>query len=565
MTMLSNLRVSSKILIVIMMMALVATAIAGLANWGLTRLSMATETVKMAGHNVRDGTRTNQLIIDLNRAEYRIAADPSQLADALADITAAEAEVVTLLNGLKTQASPEELARIAAVEAGIVPYFAEIDEAVRLAGQAAGRVLSADQRASVTEAAHGREMAAALERDIAALVNATVARADRTAQEAEAMAHEVELVVMGVALAGIAAGLVFGLLIASRGIVRPLAATVVGLKDLANGRLDVTVANTGRRDEIGDIARTMLVFKENAIERQRLADLQAVQDAAKLKRAEDVSRLILGFDKDVSEVLGVMSHASEELEATAQLLSAGSEETSRQAATVNAAAEQASVNVQTVAAATEELTATVAEVARRMEDARMVATDASNEADRAKSFVGELDQAGRAIASVITLISEIASQTNLLALNATIEAARAGEAGKGFAVVASEVKTLATQTARATDEIRNQVGGMQTSIDQAVGAISHIATVIYRLNDMAGAVAAAVQEQSAATAEIGRNANQAALGTSHVTANMSGVSEAAQTTSAGSTQVLSAARSLADRSTRLRSSVDGFLRDVVAA
>jgi methyl-accepting chemotaxis protein len=563
--MLSNLRVSSKILIVIMMMALVATTIAGLANWGLTRLSMATETVKMAGHNVRDGTRTNQLIVDLNRAEYRIAADPSQLDEALADITAAEAEVVTLLNGLKTQASPEELTRIAAVEAGIAPYFAEIDEAVRLAGQAAGRVVDADQRASIAEAAHGREMAAVLERDIAELVNATVARADRTAREAEAMAHEVELVVMGVALAGIAAGLVFGLLIASRGIVRPLAATVIGLKDLANGRLDVTVANTGRRDEIGDIARTMLVFKDNAIERQRLADLQAAQDAAKLKRAEEVSRLILGFDKDVSEVLGVMSHASEELEATAQLLSAGSEETSRQAATVNAAAEQASVNVQTVAAATEELTATVAEVARRMEDARMVATDASNEADRAKSFVGELDQAGRAIASVITLISEIASQTNLLALNATIEAARAGEAGKGFAVVASEVKTLATQTARATDEIRTQVGGMQSSIDQAVGAISHIATVIYRLNDMAGAVAAAVQEQSAATAEIGRNANQAALGTSHVTANMSGVSEAAQTTSAGSTQVLSAARSLADRSTRLRSSVDGFLRDVVAA
>ena len=260
-----------------------------------------------------------------------------------------------------------------------------------------------------------------------------------------------------------------------------------------------------------------------------------------------------------------MSSSAVELEATAQLLSSSSEETSRQASTVGSSAGQASANVQAVAAATEELTATVSEVARQMETARGVASDASSEVERVKTLGGELDRAGNDIAQVIALIEEIANHTNLLALNATIEAARAGEAGKGFAVVASEVKGLATQTARATGDIRGRVEHMHGSIGAALDAVGRMAEVVHRVQGMSSAVSAAVQQQSAATAEIGRNADKAARGTQEVTDTIGGVTMAAEATASGSAQVLSTARTLSERSTRLRSTVDGFLRAVAAA
>ncbi|WP_372053064.1 methyl-accepting chemotaxis protein (plasmid) [Tistrella mobilis] len=560
----SNLKISRKILMIIAVMAAVSIVIALVAQSGMRGLIDATQQLREVSLNVRDAARSNQSVIDMNRAEYRIAADARAFEKSKEEALAAKTRFESLIAAAKERATPEELALIRRIEEQSKVYYGELDGTFRVSSQAGDRTLSPAQAAVVDEVNSSGVASVELRKRVSALTEATVERADQTYEMAAALGNRTTMILIVIAAAGIVLGVALGLLISSRGIVRPLMGTVKGLEGLAAGDLGIEVHGTERRDEVGDIARTMLVFKQNAIERKQLADAEAAAAAAKVQRAEHINGVIRSFDRDVAALLGVMQQSAQELEATAQLLSAGSEETSRQAATVSAAAEQASVNVQTVAAATEELTSTVAEVARQMEEARMVATDASGEADRAKTFVNDLNQAGRAISSVITLISEIAAQTNLLALNATIEAARAGDAGKGFAVVASEVKSLANQTSKATEEIRTQVDGMQGSIDKAVDAITRIATVIYRLNDMATTVSAAVQEQSAATAEIGRNANEAAQGTTHVTDNITGVSSAAETTADGSTKVLRAAREVSERSTRLRSTVDGFLREVSA-
>ena len=369
---------------------------------------------------------------------------------------------------------------------------------------------------------------------------------------------------LAVLLGAILLSCTLAMAIVRRTIVGPLVSITAATEALAAGRQDVAVPATDRADEIGALAKALLVFRQNAADTARLTAEREAEAHRKAARADEVAALVRRFDEEVNEALAAMRGASERLESTAHGLTATSEQTSRQVVTVGAAAEQATVNVQTVASATEELTSTVREVARQMSQARTVAGDASREAEQAQGQIRALTESGQKISEVVDLIQNIASQTNLLALNATIEAARAGEAGKGFAVVASEVKALANQTANATDEIRNQVGAMQETIGQAVAAIRSIAEVILRLNQMATGVAAAVEQQSAATAEIGRNAVQAAQGTGEVASTIALIQQAAESAAAGSGAVLDSARAVADRVERIRGSVQTFVSGVKA-
>ncbi len=351
-----------------------------------------------------------------------------------------------------------------------------------------------------------------------------------------------------------------------RGITRPVASMTNAMSVLADGDLTVEIQGTERGDEIGTMATTLQVFKDNAIRVKNLEDEQREAEIrAKDEQRRTMNKMADDFEASVGGVVDAVSSASAQLQASAQALSTSSEQTSNQANAVSSASEQASANVQTVAAAAEELSASISEISRQVQKSSEVANSAVTESQRANEMVQGLATAASKIGEVVSLITDIAEQTNLLALNATIEAARAGEAGKGFAVVASEVKNLANQTAKATEEISSQIGGIQSATQGSVEAIGSISTTITEISQIASAIAAAVEEQGAATQEIARNVEEASAGTGEVATNISGVTKAANEGGRSAGDVLTSANSLHEQSGILKSEVDKFVAQVRAA
>ena len=355
---------------------------------------------------------------------------------------------------------------------------------------------------------------------------------------------------------------VIGVLFA-RSITNPIAAMTATMGVLANGNLDAEIPSRDRSDELGSMAGAVQVFKDSAIEVKRL---EAEQEAAKVRAAQEKREMMItmanDFEASVGNVVNGVSSAATEMQSSAQSLSATAEQTSQQANTVAAASEEASANVQTVASAAEELSSSISEISRQVVQSTRISGEAVSEVEGANAKVQGLAVAANKIGEVVALITDIADQTNLLALNATIEAARAGEAGKGFAVVASEVKNLANQTAKATEEISAQIGGIQGATQEAVQAIGSIGTTITEINEIAAAIAAAVEEQGAATSEIARNVEQAAAGTSDVSTNITGVTQAAGETGNSASQMLGAANELGQQSEVLRTEMDKFLGQI---
>lgn len=372
--------------------------------------------------------------------------------------------------------------------------------------------------------------------------------------------------VVATAACGIAISFALAMLIGIKGLARPIAALKAVMEAFARNELEREVPDTARRDELGEMAKTVAVFKTNAIQvlALREAQAQAEKDAA-AQRKQEMARLADNFEAAVGEIIETVSSASTELEASAGVLSTTAERASQLTKVVAHASQDASSNVQSVATATEELSSSVNEISRQVQESARAANDAVTQARSASDRMGELSRAAARIGDVVELINTIAGQTNLLALNATIEAARAGEAGRGFAVVASEVKALAEQTGKATGEIAQQVSGMQSATQESVGAIKAVSGTIERLAEIASTIAAAVEEQGAATQEIARNVQQAAAGTEQVTGNISDVEQGAGETGVASSQVLSAAQSLSSDSAKLKLEVGKFLQTVRAA
>ncbi len=351
-----------------------------------------------------------------------------------------------------------------------------------------------------------------------------------------------------------------------RALTRPLASMTGAMDALAGGDLTVAIPATDYANEIGAMARAVQVFKDNALRvRQMEAEAEAQKKKAEAEKRAAMDALAASFEASVGGVVKMISAASTEMHASAEALTATAEEASRQSTAVAAASEQATNNVQTVASASEELNSSVSEISRQVANSAQMSGRAVEQAGRTNETVRGLAEAAQKIGDVVKLISDIAGQTNLLALNATIEAARAGEAGKGFAVVASEVKSLATQTAKATDDIAAQVEAIQGATGNAVGAIDAIGTTIGELSQVASAIASAVEEQGAATREIARNIQQAAAGTSEVSSNIAGVSQAAGQTGAAATQILASSSELAQQAEVLQAEVRKFLEAVRAA
>ena len=355
------------------------------------------------------------------------------------------------------------------------------------------------------------------------------------------------------------------LLIASN-IVVPLRTLNQAMGRLANGDLSESEIDTTRRDEVGDMAKAVQVFRRNML---AMEELRREQEALKLRTETEKRTLMAGLadelERGVRASLRTMSAAAAEMQTTSKGMFDTAGQASTQATTVAAAAEQASANVQTVAAATEELSSSVAEIGRQVSHSTHITGQAVEEANRTNTTIQGLSAAAAKIGDVVKLISGIASQTNLLALNATIEAARAGDAGKGFAVVATEVKSLANQTNKATEEIAAQVAAMQAVTDDAVAAIRNIGATIEGISGIAVTIASAVQQQGAATQEIARNIQQAAQGTGLVSSTISGVNQAANDTGAAADHVLASAARLSQEGETLRHDVDDFLAKIRAA
>ena len=347
-----------------------------------------------------------------------------------------------------------------------------------------------------------------------------------------------------------------------RMISRPLTKITTLMSKLANGDVSIKISEIDREDEIGEMAKALQIFKDNEIEKRKLAAEQEKTNEEKLARANKVQSLIADFDAKAAELLSSLSAAAEEMEATSKSMNELSNTTTQQATMVASAATQADANVSNVASAAEEMNASIQTIAGQVAQSTENSKVAANSVGATKETVGRLNASVSRIDEVVTLINGIAEQTNMLALNATIEAARAGEAGKGFAVVANEVKSLAGETRKATEEIANVLESVQKETRDAVGAIDEVSRIIDELSDTALSIATAMDQQSAATEEISRNVQEASAGTNEVTQSITEVSDAARKSGQSAGEVLEVAQQLAQRSDEMKTEIETFLKSI---
>ncbi|MET4422630.1 methyl-accepting chemotaxis protein [Bradyrhizobium sp. RT3a] len=565
---LGRFRILSKILGIVLLLCGIGAAIAWIGVSALSDLSEKADVMSTAAKRALLAARANQNVIALNRAEFRSALDPRD-DNRLAARDVINAQLKQYQERFdEVSQTPDEKAKtlLPGVREAFSAYKSQMDTTLAAvdAEKSAKLSDSADKLRDI--AMKSRTAAENLQGKIRELADRLNTRVEEKSKEAREQYESTSRFLIILAGLGVIIGGALGFIIGQYGIARPIHMIVGVLQELASGRYQVEIAGLDRKDEVGEVAKTAEVFRENGLAKIRMeAEQKEMEQRSAAQRRQDMLRLADQFETAVGEVIETVSSASTELEASATTLTSTAEHAQQLATVVASASEEASTNVQSVASATEELSSSITEISRQVQESARVASEAVGQARTTTERVSELSKAATRIGDVVELINTIAGQTNLLALNATIEAARAGEAGRGFAVVASEVKALAEQTAKATGEIGQQISGIQSATQESVGAIKDISDTIERLSEISSAIAAAVEEQGAATQEISRNVQQAAEGTHQVSSNITDVQRGASETGSASSQVLSAAQSLSGDSNRLKLEVGKFLTTVRAA
>ncbi len=568
MNFLGRFRILSKILGIVVLLCGIGAAIAWIGVSALADLSEKAEAMSSASSRALTAARASQNVIALNRAEFRSALDPrdeNRLAGREV-INAQLKQYQERFDVVSQTVDDKAKTLLPAVRDAFTAYKSQMDLTLATIDAEKSAKLSESADKLRDTAMKSRAAAENLQGKMRELADRLNARVDEKSKEAREQYESTSRLLIILAGLGVVIGGVVGFIIGQYGIARPISLIVNVLQDLAAGRYQVDIIGLDRKDEVGEVAKTAEVFRDNGLAKIRMeAEQKEQEQRSAAQRRQDMLQLADQFEGAVGEVIQTVSSASTELEASATTLTSTAEHAQQLATVVASASEEASTNVQSVASATEELSSSITEISRQVQESARVASEAVSQARTTTDRVSELSKAATRIGDVVELINTIAGQTNLLALNATIEAARAGEAGRGFAVVASEVKALAEQTAKATGEIGQQISSIQAATNDSVGAIKDISDTIEKLSEISSTIAAAVEEQGAATQEISRNVAQAAQGTQQVSSNITDVQRGASETGSASSQVLSAAQSLSGDSNRLKLEVGKFLNTVRAA
>ena len=554
-----NLSIARKILAVVLLVGLVAVSIA-VVGW--IELKSTTKTYTDVGRSEEAAREAMDLRIDIiaiSRMTYQLAQAPEKAADFKAEAAKRSSEMLARLPKLEAVADASEKTQLTDVRASLEAYFKAIDAMV-------------DAAATGDKAAVATALDKALDgqKDVTAKVKVystyssdkmATARADAGAQ-----ADRSALVLLVSATVATILGIGISLLLANRGIARPIVAITTAMHRMADGDLAVDLPNADRRDEIGAMIDAVASFRNDLAERQRLRKEAERRDSEMVgERRRMMEEIAANFERQVGELVSSLSIAATDMQLTAIAMSGSAGETSNAAGELSQAAGQTTDNVQTVAGATEELATSAREIGERILTASRLAAEAVGQVDRTDHDVQTLATGSQTIGDIVQLIRGIAEQTNLLALNATIEAARAGESGKGFAVVAQEVKTLASQTAKATEEISAQIDQLQAATHNAVGNIKGIGEAIKRMHTASNDVAAAAEEQQAATQEIARSITEVANGTDGVVRRVETVYRNAAETGTGADKMQATAQMLADNATRLNDQFKALLDGIRAA
>ena len=519
---------------------------------------------------VADTARISQITDDLDSLRQQVSSQQAAVRglllsgnrDYIEDYETAKTEYARLLESLQSRLTVDKAKDLLTGASGLVAKWQ--NDIVTRQISLMRNPLTVDEARVLEANGYGERM---LSEAGVQLDDLTALAKDLTVRNEQAVETAFDITLIAL-FAGAAVALVFAgaaWFVLSRAIAAPINGMSAFMGQLAEGHYDNVTANQDRGDEIGMMAKSVEFFRQRLIENREMEAQAAKDNEEKAKRAKRIEEMTTEFDRESSKMVTSVAEGSTEMKSVATSMSEIAQRTEEMSTTVAAAAEEASSNVQTVASATEEINASLGEIASQVSRATDVAQSAVAAASQTSQVINGLREQSDQIGDVIKLINEIAEQTNLLALNATIEAARAGEAGKGFAVVASEVKNLATQTAKATEEISAKIDSVRGESQNAVEAIDEISSVIQKIDEITTAIAAAVEEQAAATREIARNVAEASRGTSDVTSNISKVKDGASETGTASRDVLTASGELSQHAERMRDVVQKFIAGIKAA